>query len=166
MLFIVDGYNVTKGDPASRSLSLEGQRDALVGRLRVRGQQLLGRGRIVVVFDGDAGMAQAASARGSSHPVEVVYSRGVSADDTIVALAVTEAASGVCIVTSDRGLVDRASEQIRSRVDVRPRETVYEAAAGRPRRAGRGGVARDVGIPRGGNKITEELKDIWLDDED
>ena len=53
MLFLVDGYNVTKGDPATCSLSLEAQRDELVARLRSRGEQLLGRGSIVVVFDGE-----------------------------------------------------------------------------------------------------------------
>ena len=96
MLFLVDGYNVTKGDPATCSLSLEAQRDALVVRLRSRGEQLLGRGTIVVVFDGEAGMVQSgAPARSATHPVEVVYSRGVTADDAIVQRARRE--RGRCV---------------------------------------------------------------------
>ena len=42
MLYLVDGYNVTRRDPATSELSLLGQRDALVARLRVRGRDLLG----------------------------------------------------------------------------------------------------------------------------
>ena len=70
MLFLVDGYNVTHRDPATAGLSLEQQRDALAARLRVRGRDLLGSGRIVVVFDGAGGPGLST---GGSVPVELVY---------------------------------------------------------------------------------------------
>ena len=84
MLFLIDGYNVTRSDPATRMLSLEEQRDALARRLATRGASLLGAGRIVIVFDGVDGVGIAERVG----PVEVRYSRGgQSADDAIVAAA-------------------------------------------------------------------------------
>ncbi len=72
MRYVVDGYNVTKRDPATARLSLEGQREALVARLAARGEGLLGSGPKTVVFDGvpDAGVGT--FRRGS---VEVRFSR-------------------------------------------------------------------------------------------
>ncbi len=166
MLFLVDGYNVTKGDPATRPLPLEEQREALVARLKVRGDRLLGRGRIVVVFDGEGESAPGATGRSASHPVEVVYARSGSADDAIVELAAAECGSGVCVVSSDRGLAERVRQRAGVRVEVRERESVFDVATGRRRSTGRGGMAREVGLPRGANEITRELKDIWLDGEE
>ena len=42
---LIDGYNVTKGDPATRECSLEEQRTSLMRRLRARRDTLLGAGR-------------------------------------------------------------------------------------------------------------------------
>ena len=84
MLYLVDGYNVTHRDPATASLSLLEQREALVARLRVRGRDLLGNGRIVVVFDGEGGPGLST---GGGVPVEIVYAHARSADDEIVRIA-------------------------------------------------------------------------------
>ena len=84
MLYLVDGYNVTHRDSATSALSLLGQRDALVARLRVRGRDLLGSGRIVVVFDGEGGPGLST---GGGVPVEIVYAHTRSADDEIVRIA-------------------------------------------------------------------------------
>jgi len=40
MLFLVDGYNVTMADPATRDLGKEAMRDALAARLATRGASL------------------------------------------------------------------------------------------------------------------------------
>ena len=104
MLYLVDGYNVTHRDPATGSLSLLEQREALVARLRVRGRDLLGSGRIVVVFDGEGGPGLST---GGGVPVEIVYAHARSADDEIVRIAATSKDS-VVIVSSDRGLMERA----------------------------------------------------------
>ncbi len=165
MLFLVDGYNVTKADPATRDLSLEAQREALVARLRSRGRSLLGSGGILVVFDGEAGMARSGPGRSESHPVEVVYSRGASADDAIVERAARERGR-VCVVSSDRGLAERVRANAGAAVEVRDRGTVFDAAPGRPRTSARGGIAREAGLPQGANRITKELKDLWLEDEE
>lgn len=161
MLFLVDGYNVTHGDPATAGLSLLEQRDALVARLRVRGRDLLGRGRIVVVFDGEGGPGLST---GGGVPVEIVYAHARSADDEIVRVAVNSNDS-VVIVSSDRGLLGRAQEHAGARLEARDASCCFEAAGkGSKRKAtSRGSVAREGGLPRGANAITRELKDLWLD---
>lgn len=164
VLFLIDGYNVTKRDPATAELSLEAQRDALVRRLRVRGADLLGIGRCVVVFDARDG---GAGATVSGTLPEVVFARTRTADDEIVRIA---ASSGqkVVIVSDDRELLARARVHATHELEQRSASSVFEAASGR--RGGakkrRGSVARDAGLPAGANRITQELKDLWLTDED
>ncbi len=168
MLHLVDGYNVTRSDPATRGMSLEEQREALVARLRVRGRDLLGAGRIVVVFDGQGGAG--VSVGGGSGPVEVRFSREGSADDEIVRLAAAAERESVCLVTSDAALAARARERRGGArgtgFEVRPREILFEATVrgggGRRRRTG----SSAEGVPAGGNLITAELKTLWLDEED
>ncbi len=160
MLFLVDGYNVTRSDPATRDLTLEKQRDTLARRLATRGATLLGSGRIVVVFDGIEGVGLSERVG----PVEIRYSRGRTADDAIVAAA-RGMGEQVVLVTSDRGLADRVRDHLGGSLEVRPREVCFDAARppnGRQRR----GVARDEGLPRGANAITEELTGIWLPEDE
>lgn len=161
MLFLIDGYNVTRQDPATRDLGLEEQRDALTRRLRVKGPKLLGAGRVVIVFDGKFGVPAAAS---GTLP-EVVFSRGRSADDEIVRIA-SKAAEKVVVVSDDRELAARARVH-GSDVEQRPSSCCLESAAG-TRRGGKrkAGIARDAGLPAGANRITKELKELWLDDDD
>ena len=167
MLYLVDGYNVTHSDPATRGLALEEQREALVSRLRVRGSGLLGKGRIVVVFDGQGG--EGLSSAGGTAGVEVRYSRDdESADDVIVHLA-SAATGGVCVVSSDGGLIARVRSHAPRGVSVetRDRASLFEAASPPRRGRSRGRYpAASAGIPAGGNRITEELKALWLTGED
>lgn len=164
MLYLVDGYNVTRADPSTRDLSLEQQREALVSRLRVRGRELLGAGRIVVVFDGRQGEGLAA---GSGQGVEVRFSRDENADDVIVRLA-ARASGSVCVVTSDRELEERVRTHASGPggVESRARECLFDSARPPARKRGRGRqAAASVGIPAGGNSITAELKALWLTEE-
>ena len=162
MLFLVDGYNVTRRDAATSELSLLEQREALVARLRVRGHDLLGNGRIVVVFDGEGGPGLST---GGGVPVEIVYAHKRSADDEIVRIT-AKSKVPVVVVSSDRDLGRRAGERANVQVEVREASTCFEAARGKRRPKGRGSVARDGGLPRGAHAITRELKDLWLSDED
>lgn len=162
MLLLVDGYNVTKSDPATCDRSLEEQRGALLGRLRVRGRELLGAGRIVVVFDGAGGVGGSVAREGE---VEVRFSREGTADDTIVQM-VKASSEKVVLVTSDRALAERVRAHAPAGCEVRPRETLFEVARPAKRRRSRRYPAGSVGIPAGGNSITEELKKIWLEDEE
>jgi hypothetical protein len=161
MLFLVDGYNVTRADPATRGLELSAQRDELLRRLSARGASILGRGEIVVVFDAREGIGSAPATFG---PVQVRWARDRSADDEIVAI-VERTAEKVVLITSDRGLTDRARGEARSGLDVRGCESCFDRAGrGRSRRERAPAPRRDVGIPEGGNAITEELKNTWLED--
>ena len=162
MLFLVDGYNVTRRDAATSSLSLLEQREALVARLRVRGRDLLGNGRIVVVFDGEAGPGLST---GGDVPVEIVYAHQHSADDEIVRIA-AKSKCAMVVVSSDRDLGRRAGERATAAVELREASTCFEAARGKARKRSRGSVARDAGLPRGANAITRELKDLWLSETD
>jgi predicted RNA-binding protein with PIN domain len=164
MLFLIDGYNVTRSDPATTSLELEGQRDHLIARLRARGPRLLGAGRIIVVFDGAEGMG---TASGGSVPVEVRFSRDEDADDLIVRLA-AGACERVCLVSSDVALADRVRAVALRGAEARGRETLFEAAGrgGTRRRGGSGADADSLGVPPGGRSITRELERLWIDGED
>lgn len=164
MLFLVDGYNITRSDPATASLALEEQRERLVARLRARGPGLLGPGRIVIVFDGRDGMGLSSA---DASPVDVRFSRDEEADDLIVRLA-ADAREEVCLVSSDGALASRVRVAAPGDVEVRGCETVYEAAG--KVRGRRGGAALpdvgSLGVPPGGRRITEELEKLWLDGED
>lgn len=162
MLFLVDGYNVTRRDPATAALPLLEQREALVVRLRVRGADLLGRGRIVVVFDGEGGPGLST---GGGVPVEVVYAHQHSADDEIVRIA-GASKSPVVVVSSDRAVADRARQRATVAVEVREASTCFAGARPSRRKRARGSIARDAGLPRGANAITRELKDLWLSEDD
>lgn len=161
MLILVDGYNVTKGDPATAALSLEEQRDALVARLRTRGAELLGRGRIVVVFDGVSGMGLSMEPA----PAEVRYSRNESADDLIVRLAAREP-SALRLITSDAELAERVRAMASVTVEVYKRERAYASARAVGPHAPRQNreTERSLGIPPGGREITRELEKLWLED--
>lgn len=159
MRWLVDGYNVTKGDPATAGKSLEEQRDVLVRRLAVRGRSLLGSSDILLVFDGRLAGGNVTRHGG----VEVRFTRDESADDAIVRLA-HGLHDPFGLVTSDSGLAARVRSAATVPVRVEPRERVYEqAVSGRKTRRMGGSTA---GLPKGANRITEELKRIWLEEDE
>jgi hypothetical protein len=163
MIFLIDGYNVTRRDAATEGLSIAEQRDALVRRLRARGGSLLGTGRIVVVFDGEGG-AGVSSMSGS--PVDIVFARGGSADDEIVRI-VRNSAEKVVLVSADRDLARRASVHAPCGLEVRDPSSCFEGAgSAKSRRTTRGALAREAGQPRNAQAITRELKELWLSEED
>src|SRR5665648_69232 len=147
MRFLIDGYNVTMCDPATRDLGAGEQRCALARRLGARGRELLGGGAIVIVWDGRSDGHGA-----TSGPVAERYSGDVTADEMIAALV----KAGDTVVTSDREVAQAAAEKGAS---VRAADVVFEGAMGhRPKRRRR---AADAGLPPGANQITRELKDLW-----
>ncbi len=155
MLFLIDGYNVTRADDATRRLLPDDQRGALMRRLAARGRGLLGNGRIVVVWDkgfnaGDEDIGG----------VEAVFSLGETADDVIVRMAEAEPGP-VTIVTADRELKSRVREHKGRRTAVLPPATLFEAA---PQTKAKRRVPRDArgGLPAGHDAITKELEKMWL----
>lgn len=154
MRYLIDGYNVTRRDPFSTALGIAEQREALVARLAVRGADLLGAGQIIVVFDGVAGGGEDLR-RG---PVSVRYSRDEEADDLIARLAV---GGDTTVVTSDGGLASRARA---AGARVASADVCFEGRMAK--RRGRRYLAATAGLPPGANKVTEELKKLWLNDEE
>ncbi|TLM66245.1 MAG: hypothetical protein FDZ70_10585, partial [Actinobacteria bacterium] len=146
MLFLIDGYNVTLADPATRARHGDDQRLALLRRLGVCGREMLGAGRIVVVFDGGHLASDPVPAG-----VEVRYSLDREADQVIVDLTRDAPRGGVTLVTNDRGLADRVRAEAGASTRVLPSSTLFEGAPQphrrRPGRAGGGGA--DGGLPRG-----------------
>lgn len=160
MRFLVDGYNVTMSDDATRRLRPEEQRLALLRRLAARGRELLGPGEIVVVFD-KGHLADDPEL----HGVTVVYSRDRTADDVIVELADREPGA-VTVVTSDRELRSRVKERRGRNTEVLPCSTLWESApATRAKRRPQGRHPHG-GLPAGHEKITRELEARWLDSEE
>ena len=155
MRYLIDGYNVTMTDPATKGLPAEEQRAALVRRLAARGAGLLGSGTITVVFDGRPDGTTVATGA-----VGVRFSADDSADDVIAGLATGR---DVTVVTSDGALVGRVKAE---GAQVLPSAAVFDGAQP-PKRRTRGRYpAASAGIPRGANRITEELKSIWLTDDE
>ena len=161
MLYLVDGYNVTMRDPATSGRSKEGQREELLARLRVHAQGLAPGGTIVVVFDAHSALGYSSGAEGS---VKAVFA-GV-ADDEIVRRC-GGAVGRVVVVTDDLRLRARISQDVGRHVEYRDGSSVFaETLAAASRASRRAPIARDTGLPPGANKITEELKDLWLTEDE
>jgi len=161
MLLLVDGYNITMRDGATSGLAKEAQREALLGRLRAHAQTLAPKGSIVVVFDAHAQLGR--SSEGSA-PVRAVYAP--DADDEIVRRCAS-AHGQVTVATDDMRLRARISQDVGRHVRFLSGSDLTAESLGSSsasRSAGR--IAREEGLPSGANKITEELKGLWLTDED
>ncbi len=161
MLLLVDGYNVTMRDPATSGRSKEAQRDELLTRLRVHARRLAPGGTVVVVFDAHRALGHSSETNG---PVKVVYAE--VADDEIVRRS--RAASGrVVVVTDDLRMRARISQDVGRHVEYRGGSSVFAATLAAASAAqGKSRVARDEGLPPGANGITEELKGLWLSEDD
>jgi len=101
-----------------------------------------------------------------SVPVEVRFSRDRSADDVLVEFA-SVAREKVLLITSDRELAARVRTHAGHGVEQRGRESLFAvAASGHARRRPTRYPASTAGLPKGANKVTEELKGLWLTDEE
>ena len=160
MRYFVDGYNVTKRDPATSGLAIEDQRDALERRLRVRAASALGTTSYTIVWDGAGGQGVVRRAN-----ERAAFTRLPTADDAIVE-CVRRAPERVGVVTSDRGLADRCRAVALHGVDIVPAERLFEGALAPAKSKGqRTPMPRDIGIPPNANEITRELKKLWGDED-
>ncbi|WP_172623404.1 NYN domain-containing protein [Arabiibacter massiliensis] len=160
MRYLIDGYNVTRRDPATRDLPLEEQRSALERRLKLHARGALGKASYLVVWDAARG---AGLERPFDAPVE--YTRQPTADDAIVE-KVRAASERVGVVTSDRELADRCRAAASCGVEVLPAERLFAAAMGKPSAKRRPGRIVDEGIPANAHAINRELKELWGIDDD
>jgi len=156
MLFLVDGYNVTRADDATRRLLPDDQRLVLMRRLATRGRGLLGTGRIVVVWDKGFNAGEE-----SLTGVEAIFSLGETADDVIVRMA-ENAAGPVTIVTADRELKSRVRERKGRSTATLPTSTLFEDADQTHAKRRPSQHQAYGGLPKGHADITKELADVWL----
>ena len=156
MIFLVDGYNVTRSDDATRRLLPDDQRLALMRRLATCGRGLLGSGRIVVVWDKGFNAGEE-----SLTGVEAVFSLGETADDVIVRMAERESGP-VTIVTADRELKSRVREHKGRSTVTLPTSTLFEGAEQSHVKRRSAQHQAYGGLPKGHADITKELKDVWL----
>ena len=114
---IVDGYNVIHADPqlkqAARS-SLEGARDALIGRIKA---YMIGRKlQITVVFDGAGGLTDMETVIPGK--LQIIYgTTRQNADQLIIdTLQSSDNPRQFIVVTSDRADIGRAAGQMGAEV--------------------------------------------------
>lgn len=158
MHYLIDGYNVTRSDPATRDLSLEDQRDRLERRLRADKAKFLGNATYTIVWDGHGGAGVARSTSQATSRSE--YTRLPTADDAIVE-KVRGAKERIGIVTSDHELASRCRDIAQHGVDVLKAEQLFEGAKPQKRPGRKAPMRRDIGIPSNANEINRELKEIW-----
>ena len=71
------------------------------------------------------------------------------------------------MVTSDMRLRARISQDVGRHVRFWDSSEVFDdALSARSRKASSTRIARESGVPNGANEITEELKKLWLSEED
>ena len=156
MHYYIDGYNVTRRDPATRDLPLEEQREHLERRLRADTGALLGKS-FTIIWDGAGGEGIAGStSRALTHSE---FTRMPTADDAIVD-KVRRASMRVGVVTSDRELANRCKSAAQHGVEILPSDRLF-ASAPKKKRTSRKPMRRDIGIPSNANEINRELKEIW-----
>lgn len=164
MFHVIDGYNVTKRDPATQSLPLEDQRNALELRMRTRARSLIGTTDYLIIWDGAGGKGVVHD--GDRH---ARFTRMDTADDAIVA-CVRREDRNVCVVTSDTGLARRCKAAAVREVQIKAADVLFKDAmlfTGLDRENSQTGKRRqkrdnyEPGIPPFANEINRELKEIW-----
>lgn len=155
MRYYIDGYNVTKSDPATRALAIEEQRNALESRLRLSANRILGKAAYTIIWDGAGG-------EGLVKGVDrhVVFTRKPTADDAIVE-CIRCATEHTGVVTSDRSLANRCREVALHGIDIVPSNRLFAQAKATPSKRKGAPLPRDIGIPANANEINRELKKLW-----
>ena len=157
MRWYIDGYNVTKSDPATKGLSLEDQRAALEARCRIKAQAVLGTHDYRIIWDGSGGFSRNGTAGASS---KEHYTRMPTADDSIVNL-VAQSRTKCGVVSNDRRLIERCKGVATCGVEIKPSDVLYEARAAKAKHKQAPKMNRNVGIPANAHAINEELKKLW-----
>ncbi len=159
LFYLVDGYNVIKGHPAWAGMTLRKAREALVAFIEGHRPQGSARNRVLVVFDGSAAVAGV----GSPLAVEVVFTRGESADDKIKDLVRCDPHPARAVVVTDDKALGRAVRPLGAAI--MPTQVFLDKPALRGKRvvaSGRGDEIKPELTIVERESITEELRRIWL----
>ena len=155
--FIIDGYNLIRQTPLLNKVNLQDSREALIRFLTIQRPQGNRNNKVTVVFDGREGDFY------SRHTpfIEVIFSQGESADDTIKRLVEkSNNPKNVVVVTNDREIqsfVKQCNAQVRAIEE-------FLEKFNRSKTKGKKEALEDKVIlpPHDAAKITDEMKKIWL----
>jgi predicted RNA-binding protein with PIN domain len=157
--FVLDGYNIIKSDgtKAFDSMTLQAQRERLVGLINKNSPQGSRHNKVTVVFDGTYENSFMGN-RSVSGAVEIIFSSGETADRKIEEL-VSESSSPaeIIVVTDDRGiwrLLGRSGAKIMGTKEFLKRLFVKPAKTANPAEIEDG--------PEDPCEINEELAKKWL----
>jgi hypothetical protein len=154
--YLIDGYNITKSDPATKTFPLEQQREILESRLRTQSKTLLGASSsYTLVWDGSGGV-------GVVHDKDpnTAFARTQSADDYIVQM-VKKDGLHIGLITNDANLIARGKEAIgRGTLTVLPSSRLFEAITARKKtnQDKSDQMSRNIGLPSGADDITAFYK--------
>ncbi len=150
--FILDGYNIIR-QAFSKNDSLKSERERLLGFIESYRPQGSPRNKVTVVFDGREDLY----APRNSSPVEVIFSKGESADECIRKLTEKSPDSkSVVVVTGDREL--KFSVKANGAKTMSVKEFLSKAKVNKPKSPE---TREDLPLYLS-YKITSELKHIWL----
>ncbi|MFA5087560.1 MAG: NYN domain-containing protein [Candidatus Omnitrophota bacterium] len=159
--YLLDGYNIINQLPVLAGKKFQERRDSFVHSLEVSRPQGSARNSVTVVFDGRAEVWGECP----SGPVQVIFTRGESADEKIK-MIVEEASNKkrIVVVTDDREIryhVRRSGALVLS-----VKEFIAKMRPGRtPAAGGRGGQDQESGERVSKSleyKINSEFANIWL----
>jgi predicted RNA-binding protein with PIN domain len=102
--YILDGYNIIYKVSAFQKSSGQKSRDTLINYIKTRKPQGSPKNKVTLVFDGAIDVIEYPQ---NSYPVEVIFSREMSADEYILRLIKKSPNPKVIIVVSDDREIER-----------------------------------------------------------
>lgn len=161
LFYIVDGYNVIRQTPALDKGCLRETRVRLFSFIENERPQGSLKNRLAVVFDGASDVFGCKE----NYSFEIVFSRGNSADERIVEMvSAFPNPKNIVVVTNDKELASAARRQgarIMSTSDFLGRKMRKKGVAATSTERASSEVKAELNIVER-EKITEELKKIWL----
>lgn len=161
LCYIVDGYNVLKSSILFKNRALQEARAAFVSY--VERNRLWGslRNKLIIVFDGSRDVVGTRQA----YPFEIIFTSDETADEKICRLVASNALPrNVVVVTDDKGLIRQVrgyGAKIMGAQEFLGRSKVQGLKKGQSAVYLRDDPEEDLNLVEK-EKITEELKKIWL----
>lgn len=167
LFFIVDGYNAINRSQRFSGLTLRQSRERFLSFLETRRPQGSVRNRLTVVFDGSLEVFGFRESRG----FEIIFTKGISADDKIKELVEgMDRPESAVVVTDDRDLghsVKQKGAFVMSTVEFLakgvPSGKTPGDISGQKKERSESDAKHSLNIVER-ERITEELRKIWLKD--
>ena len=170
--YILDGYNVIHKLPnALKQDKLEGQRDYLVRFIEMYQPQGSANNRVTIVFDGKSEFASLMA----PSTLQIVFSKDETADDWIKRFVEdSKVRNNIVVITNDRDIqymvralgarfasVDEFLAKAKSKARLKYEHLDIKLSAAKKKSLSEPKKVKDIS-ENIQNKITSELKNIWL----